>query len=117
MADEQRTLALGLQSLAFRAFGSIPGPIVFGVIIDSACLFWQFDCNRRGNCWVYNNEAMGNRALALALCGVAFNFSFSLLTWLAYPKSDTKLAEAKNNESDNSVEHEMNRLHSEANSY
>ena len=115
MADEQRTLALGLQSLLFRAFGSIPGPIVFGVIIDSACLFWQFDCDRRGNCWVYNNIALGNRAMALALCGVAFNFSFSLLTWLAYPKSKTEPNhEVRNNKSDDPAEEEMNTLHSEA---
>ena len=114
VADEQRTLALGLQSLLFRAFGSIPGPIVFGVIIDSACLFWQFDCDRRGNCWVYNSESLGNRAMALALCGVAFNFSFSLLTWVAYPKSKTELnREVENNKSENPAEETMNMLHSE----
>ena len=115
MADEQRTLALGLQSLLFRAFGSIPGPIVFGVIIDSACLFWQFDCDRRGNCWVYNNTALGNRAMALALCGVAFNFSFSLLTWVAYPKSKTEVNhKGSNDKSDDPAEEEMNTLHSKA---
>ena len=103
---------MGLQSLVFRAFGSIPGPIIFGVIIDSACLFWQFDCDHRGNCWVYNNETLGNRAMALALCGVASNFSFSLLTWVVYPKSKTEL-EAEN-KSDNPAEEEMNTLHSEA---
>ena len=90
MADEQRTLALGLQSLIFRAFGSIPGPIVFGVIFDSACLFWQFDCDRRGNCWVYDNLSLSNRALALGLSGVILNFVFSFLSWLVYPKSKTK---------------------------
>ena len=108
VADEQRTLALGLQSLLFKAFGSIPGPIVFGAIIDSACLFWQFDCDRRGNCWVYDNETLGNRAMALALCGVAFNFFFSVLTWVAYPKSKTELdREVENNTSENPPEQEM----------
>lgn len=57
VAEQQRTLALdlGVQSLVFRALGSIPGPIVFGVIFDSTCLFRRFDCGRRGNCWVYDN--------------------------------------------------------------
>jgi hypothetical protein len=87
---------------------------VFGVIIDSACLFWQFDCDRRGNCWVYNNIALGNRAMALALCGVAFNFSFSLLTWVAYPKGKTELDhEVSNNKSEDPTEEEMTTLHSE----
>ena len=86
VADEQRSLALGVQSLVFRAFGSIPGPIVFGVIFDSTCLFWQFDCDRRGNCWVYDNLSLSNRALALALSGVVLNFLFSFLSWVFYPK-------------------------------
>lgn len=93
VADEQRTLALGLQSLIFRAFGSIPGPIVFGVIFDSTCLFWQFDCDRRGNCWVYDNIALSNRALGLALSGVALNFLFTCLSWLLYPKSKADTSE------------------------
>ena len=105
MADEQRTLALGLQSLVFRALGSIPGPIVFGVIFDSACLFWQFECDRRGNCWVYDNTALSNRALALAVSGVVLNLVFSFLTWLVYPRKQpdkdtaTKTPEADNVES------------------
>ena len=88
MADEQRTLALGVQSLVFRAFGSIPGPIVFGVIFDSACIFWQYDCGRQGNCWVYNNTSLSQRALALAIVGVCLNFIFSFLTWIVYPKQN-----------------------------
>ena len=98
MADEQRTLALGLQSLIFRAFGSIPGPIVFGVIFDSTCLFWQFDCDRRGNCWVYDNIALSNRALGLALSGVALNFVFTCLSWLLYPKSKADTSEKADEE-------------------
>ena len=86
MADEQRTLALGVQSLVFRAFGSIPGPIVFGAIFDSACIYWQYECSRRGNCWIYNNEHLSQRAVLLALLGIVLNFIFSFLTWIFYPK-------------------------------
>ena len=110
MADEQRTLALGLQSLLFRATGTIPGPIIFGVIFDSICLFWQFDCDRRGNCWVYNNVALGDRAMALALSGIVANFIFSFLAWLSYPKSKTVVEESKSKESNNPTEEEMSSL-------
>ena len=106
MADEQRTLALGLQSLVFRALGSIPGPIVFGVIFDSACLFWQFDCDRRGNCWVYDNTALSNRALALALSGVVLNLIFSFLSWLVYPKSKPEEKSEKTEDKERSDEEE-----------
>ncbi len=94
MADEQRTLALGVQSLVFRAFGSIPGPIVFGVIFDSACIFWQYNCGRQGNCWVYDNAALSQRAVIMAVMGVTLNFIFSFLTWIFYPKQTQAEKEA-----------------------
>ena len=88
VAEEQRTLALGAQSVAFRAFGSIPGPLLFGAIFDSTCIYWQYECSRRGNCWVYDNTHLSERALSLALLGIAANFLFSLLSWLFYPKQN-----------------------------
>lgn len=41
-AEEQQTLAFGLQSAAviFQGLGTIPGPILFGIIFDSACIYW-----------------------------------------------------------------------------
>ena len=104
VAEEQRTLALGVQSLVFRALGSIPGPIVFGVIFDSTCLFWQFDCGRRGNCWVYDNLELSNRALALALSGVILNFIFSFLSWLVYPRSKKETKSISENSDQNKGE-------------
>lgn len=95
VADEQRTLALGVQSVVFRAFGSIPGPIVFGVIFDSACIFWQYNCGRQGNCWVYDNTALSERAVLLAIMGVTLNFIFSFLSWIFYPKQTQAEKEAR----------------------
>lgn len=85
MAEEQRSLALGVQSVLWRAFGSIPGPIIFGVIFDSSCVYWQFDCGRRGNCWVYNNDLIGIRAYFITTTGVVINTIFMLLCWIFYP--------------------------------
>ena len=86
VADEQRTLALGVQSVLFRILGSIPAPIVFGTIFDSACVYWQFECNQRGNCWTYNNSQLSQRALSLAMLGICANFILSFLSWIFYPK-------------------------------
>ncbi|KAJ7406416.1 Solute carrier organic anion transporter family member 4C1 [Pitangus sulphuratus] len=37
--------------------GTIPGPILFGVSIDSSCTLWDIDeCETKGACWVYDNE-------------------------------------------------------------
>lgn len=85
VAEEQRSLALGVQSVIWRALGSIPGPIIFGVIFDSSCVYWQFDCGRRGNCWVYNNDHISIRAFFITTTGVLVNFVFMLLCWIFYP--------------------------------
>lgn len=90
VADEQRTLALGVQSAAFRLVGAIPGPPIFGAIFDTACIYWQYECSQRGNCWVYNNIHLSQRAVSLAVLGIGTNFLFSLLSWLFYPKQNAE---------------------------
>ena len=37
----QRSLALGFQTMLIRALGTVPGPIVYGAVIDSTCILWQ----------------------------------------------------------------------------
>lgn len=78
-------MALGVQSVLFRALGSIPGPILFGVIFDSSCVYWQYDCGRRGNCWVYNNSHISIRAFFISVFGVVINTVLMLLCWIFYP--------------------------------
>ena len=110
MADEQRTLALGVQSVCFRVFGAIPGPIAFGAVIDSGCVYWQYECNRRGNCWIYDNDILGFRAFAIAVSGLLMTATFYFLTWIFYPPvncmSTTKEDSVKKKEmpSDSDVE-------------
>ena len=90
MADEQRSLALGVQSVFFRLFGAIPGPIAFGAAIDSGCIYWQYECNRRGNCWVYDNNVLGIRAFAIAISGLTLTAALFVLTWIFYPPINCK---------------------------
>ena len=37
----QRSYALGLQMGLIRVLGAIPGPIVFGILIDKTCILWN----------------------------------------------------------------------------
>ena len=92
VADEQRALALGMQSFLFRLTGNIPGPIVFGVIFDAACIYFRFDvpCNERGNCWVYDTHQLSWSITAVVLLGVFLKCVFSLFTWLTYPKQNAE---------------------------
>ncbi len=101
MADEQRTLALGVQSVMFRAFGSVPGPLLFGTIFDSACIYFRHECGVQGNCWVYDNHRLSIGAIGLGAIGLTANFVFSLLAWLVFPK---KTQDGSQNESVRFVE-------------
>ena len=87
VADEQRTLALGLQSIIFCVFGNIPGPLLFGAIFDSACTLWQYNCGSKGECWVYSNSDISYRAVGLGLSGAFLTFLFSFFTWAVYPRT------------------------------
>ena len=85
VADEQRSLALAVQSVIFRIFGSIPGPILFGVLIDSGCVYWQTECGRRANCWVYDNKLLAVRAYIFTTVGVVVCVVATILSWVFYP--------------------------------
>ena len=97
VAEQQRTLALGLQSVVWRTFGSIPGPVIFGVMFDSACIFWQEECGRRGNCWVYENKHVSERAVSIAIVGIFMNFVFSFLCWIVYPRKNAMVEQSNKN--------------------
>ncbi|GBL94518.1 hypothetical protein AVEN_235613-1 [Araneus ventricosus] len=34
--------------------GFIPYPVVYGALVDSACLIWEKSCGETGNCWYYD---------------------------------------------------------------
>lgn len=62
-------------------FALIPGPILYGYIIDSTCLKWNYRCGSRGNCQLYNQANfryyLNLTALALTFVGVFFD----VLVW------------------------------------
>nr|XP_054754598.1 solute carrier organic anion transporter family member 4A1-like [Lytechinus pictus] len=66
VSHDQRSFALGIQSLYFRAFGTIPGPVVFGALIDRVCVLWQDSCDGSA-CLIYDNKQFGLTALLLCM--------------------------------------------------
>lgn len=56
--------------------GTIPGPVLFGVAIDSSCTLWDInECEIKGACWVYDNERM-----AYLLMGISKSFILNAYT-------------------------------------
>ncbi|XP_012262393.2 solute carrier organic anion transporter family member 74D [Athalia rosae] len=51
-----KAMALGLIQFAIGLFGNVPCPIVYGAVVDSACLVWDAACGERGACWLYDSN-------------------------------------------------------------
>jgi hypothetical protein len=52
---EMNAIALGLKQLAMTGIGTIPGPIIFGSVIDLSCKYWYADCLNQKVCKAYDN--------------------------------------------------------------
>lgn len=66
--DSQRTLGLGLKWCIVRLLGTVPGPIIFGAIIDSTCIVWREKCGEHASCWIYDNDLMSRNFFILLIC-------------------------------------------------
>lgn len=53
---KDKSFAQGITLMIISLFALIPGPIIYGAIIDSTCLIWEESCGTRGNCWFHHRE-------------------------------------------------------------
>lgn len=67
--ERDKSFAMGIAMTVFGTFGSIPYPLIFGAIADSACLIWEQSCGGKGNCWLYDAHKF-----RYYLHGAAFTF-------------------------------------------
>ncbi|XP_016049017.2 solute carrier organic anion transporter family member 4C1 [Erinaceus europaeus] len=83
--QRQRSLALGMQFMLLRVLGTIPGPIIFGVMIDSSCVLWDVnECGVKGACWVYDNIKMAHMLVAISVVCKIITISFIGLAIFLY---------------------------------
>lgn len=55
--------------------GTIPGPIIFGVTIDSTCILWDInECGIKGACWIYDNIKMARMLVTISKWWFLDNF-------------------------------------------
>ncbi|XP_069117272.1 solute carrier organic anion transporter family member 4A1-like isoform X2 [Argopecten irradians] len=82
--DEHRALGLGLQWVALRLLGTIPGPVLTGYVIDSSCALWQDLCGMEGSCYVYDRNEMGWRVFLWWISVKLFSASAFFLASVTY---------------------------------
>lgn len=81
---EQKSLAVAVGSFWHSLLVSIPYPIIYGKIFDYSCLVWSRDCNRRGNCWLYDTDKLRHffhgASILLILLGSVFDLVMIFLS-------------------------------------
>ncbi|KZC05245.1 PREDICTED: solute carrier organic anion transporter family member 5A1 [Dufourea novaeangliae] len=53
---KDKSFAQGITLMTISLFALIPGPIIYGAIIDSTCMIWEESCGTRGNCWFHHGR-------------------------------------------------------------
>ncbi|XP_076361815.1 organic anion transporting polypeptide 26F isoform X2 [Tachypleus tridentatus] len=84
VAESQKSFALGIQWITVRLLGTIPGPVLFGSLIDLSCDVWQKDCSGQGACLVYDNKRMNIHLLIITCVLKILSALFFFLAWFLY---------------------------------
>ncbi|XP_058446034.1 solute carrier organic anion transporter family member 74D [Malaya genurostris] len=81
VAKEDKSFTQGLILMMISLFALIPGPIIYGRIIDSTCLVWTEECGSRGNCQLYDQRLFRYYINLTALGLTAIGVFFDILVW------------------------------------
>ncbi|KAM9817058.1 solute carrier organic anion transporter family member 3A1-like [Neosynchiropus ocellatus] len=96
VSPELKSYALGVLFLLLRLIGFIPPPLIFGMGIDSTCLFWSSVCGEKGACMLYDNVAYRHLYVSIAIVLKSSAFLLYATTWQCLRKNYRKYI--KNNE-------------------
>ncbi|KAK8384253.1 hypothetical protein O3P69_009187 [Scylla paramamosain] len=55
--SKDKAMALGLISVAIGLLSNVPCPIIYGAVVDSACIQWKETCRRAGACQLYDSDS------------------------------------------------------------
>lgn len=83
---DQKSLAVAVGSFWHSLFVSIPYPIIYGKIFDFCCLVWSKECNKRGNCWLYDTEKLRYVYHGVSIALIALGSVFDLIMIFLSPR-------------------------------
>ncbi|XP_031730020.1 solute carrier organic anion transporter family member 2B1 [Anarrhichthys ocellatus] len=77
---EDKSFAVGVQYMMFRVLAFMPGPVLYGSVIDTTCILWGEKCGKRTSCQYYNLDRFRQRFLGLQVVFVCGGLLCFLLT-------------------------------------
>jgi len=86
----QRSYALGIQMDLTRILGAIPGPIVFGALLDKTCILWNSKCGRRGHCLQYDHDGLAQVVVGVFVTCKFITMICFFLSWFFCRRSQAK---------------------------
>ncbi|KAM8900449.1 solute carrier organic anion transporter family member 2B1 isoform 3-T4 [Spinachia spinachia] len=78
--SEDKSFAVGVQYMLFRLLAFMPGPVLYGSVIDTTCILWGRKCGRRTSCQYYDLDRFRHRFLGLQVVFVCGGLLCFLLT-------------------------------------
>ncbi|TKS83423.1 Solute carrier organic anion transporter family member 2B1 [Collichthys lucidus] len=80
VAIEDKSFAVGVQHMLFRVLAFMPGPVLYGSVIDTTCILWGKKCGKNTSCLYYNLDRFRQRFLGLQVVFVCGGLLCFLLT-------------------------------------
>ncbi|XP_060942432.1 solute carrier organic anion transporter family member 2B1 isoform X2 [Limanda limanda] len=88
--SEDKSFAVGVQYMLFRVLAFMPGPVLYGSVIDTTCILWGRKCDKQTSCLYYNLDRFRQRFLGLQLVFVCGGMLCFLLTVVVLRRSSRR---------------------------
>uniref|UniRef100_A0A1A8G446 Solute carrier organic anion transporter family member n=1 Tax=Nothobranchius korthausae TaxID=1143690 RepID=A0A1A8G446_9TELE len=79
---KDKSFAVGVQYMLFRVLAFLPGPVLYGAVIDTTCILWGKKCGKQTSCHYYDLDTFRHRFLGLMvvfICGALLCFLLTVL--------------------------------------
>ncbi|XP_067645315.1 solute carrier organic anion transporter family member 74D isoform X2 [Eurosta solidaginis] len=78
---KDKAMAMGIIQSAIGLFGNVPCPIIYGAVVDSACLIWKTVCGKPGACSLYDADTFRHYFLGITAGIMFLAFIMDLVVW------------------------------------
>ncbi|KAM9332886.1 solute carrier organic anion transporter family member 2B1 isoform 2-T3 [Pholidichthys leucotaenia] len=73
VSAEDKSFAVGVQYMLFRVLAFMPGPVLYGSVIDTTCIMWGKKCGKQTSCHYYHLERFRHRRCPGEISGSSGN--------------------------------------------